>query len=56
MQVRKSYTSTNRNIRADEYTQAANECLSKGFKEFAHINAQMAAIERGEDPSMIAKL
>lgn len=56
MQVRKSYTSTNRNIRAAEYTQAANECLAKGFKELAHVNAQMAALERGDDPSLIAKL
>ncbi len=56
MQVRKNYTSTNRNKRADEYRRSANECLDAGFREFAHINAQMAALESGDDPSSVERL
>ncbi len=56
MQVRKNYHSTNKNRREEYYTEAANNCLSAGFHEFAYINAQMAALERGDDPRTVDKI
>jgi hypothetical protein len=56
MQMRRHYYSRNRYIRADEKTRDANECLEAGFTEFAHINAQTAAMERGEDWQEVQKL
>jgi hypothetical protein len=56
MQVRRMYMSKNRSRREMEYVEAANRSLDAGFHEFAYINAQMAALERGEDPNSVDKL
>lgn len=48
MQMRKSYETTNKLQRIENYKKAATECEAKGFPGTAEVNREMAALLQSE--------